>query len=211
MASFKPLCREPLFEDSPLYDNDLTRSVDRPYRSSSTAFLPYGDAITDRIGRRALRFMGHVEHEAYEPLQMVRYYPGEKYETHTDWLYRPKKSNHAYDKGRMFNRLGSFFTYLTDNCTGGETYFPEIQAAPKHADGRKYARTRDENKGLVVKPVRGSALFWMNMHPQNGTGDERVVHAGLPVKTGLKYGLNVWTKHYKGSQIMGEYTHIENR
>ena len=153
--------------------------------------------------------MGLVEHENYEPLQLVRYYPSQAYNYHTDWLHKPKTSNHAFDAGRDFNRLASFFTYMGGNSTGGETYFPHVKGVAAGGDGRKFSRT--SNGGLVVKPIKGSALFWMNLHPGNGSGDERVIHAGLSPTSGVKYGMNVWTKHYRGMPIRGRYTDMEDR
>ncbi|GMF70490.1 unnamed protein product [Aspergillus oryzae] len=105
-------------------------------------------------------------------------------------------------------KLG-FFTYLGGNATGGETYFPFAKTTPSTADGRKYAIPAN-GQGLVVRPTKGSALFWVNLHPSNGTGDDRTFHAGLPVHQGVKYGMNLWTKHYKGSPILGPYESREN-
>lgn len=186
------------------------RSVDKPYRSSSTAFLPYEDPVCHCVGQRALKFLGFIEHEAYERLQLVRYYPGQEYNLHSDWLHRPKVSRSPQDQGREYNRLGSFFTYLGGNATGGETYFPFVNGASINADGRKYAIPAS-GQGLVVRPTKGSALFWMNLHASNGTGDERTFHAGLPVHSGVKYGMNVWTKHYKSFPIIGPYISQEDR
>lgn len=49
-----------------------------------------------------------------------------------------------------------------------------------------------EKDGLTVNPIAGSALFWVNLHA-DGMGDERMLHAGLPVPDGSKTGLNIWT------------------
>ncbi|CAI7600981.1 unnamed protein product [Penicillium viridicatum] len=201
---------KPLFQDSQLFDDAQVRSVDKPYRSSSTAFLPYEDPVCHCVGQRALKFLGFIEHEAHERLQLVRYYPGQEYNLHSDWLYRPKVSHSPQDQGREYNRLGSFFTYLGGNATGGETYFPFVNGASINADGRKYAIPAS-GQGLVVRPTKGSALFWMNLHASNGTGDERTFHAGLPVHSGVKYGMNVWTKHYKSFPIIGPYISQEDR
>ncbi|KAJ5158341.1 2OG-Fe(II) oxygenase family Oxidoreductase [Penicillium coprophilum] len=201
---------EPLFRASQLFDDTQVRSVDTPYRSSSTAFMPYDDPVCHCVGQRALKFLGFIEHVEYETLQLVRYYPGQEYNLHSDWLHRPKLSRSPRDEGREYNRLGSFFTYLGGNATGGETYFPFVNGASLNADGRKYAIPAS-GQGLVVKPTKGSALFWMNLHASNGTGDERTLHAGLPVHSGVKYGMNVWTKHYKSSPIIGPYESREDQ
>lgn len=61
----------------------------------------------------------------------------------------------------------------------------------KEDDKDTSADGRDEKKGVVFAPRRGSALFWVNLHA-NGTGDERTVHAGLPLNGGRKTGMNLW-------------------
>ena len=117
----------------------------------------------------------------------MRYLPNQQHDFHVDWHRDPDSP----EPGMICNRLLSFFVFLGDDCIGGETYFPEINAAPKNSDGRKYSRTDKEgDKGLAVKPIKGSAIFWMNLH-QNGTGDERVQHAGLRVSQGTKSGMNI--------------------
>lgn len=186
--------REPLFSKSNVLN--VERKLDESYRSSDTAFLSQGDPVTDCIGKRALQFLGAVEHESYEPMQLVRYLPGQTYLDHFDWFDIPHLPKHEPDRGRSWNRLSSFFTYLGDDPIGGETLFPFVPGADIHADGTKFARTADD-LGLAIKPIKGNTVFWMNLHAENQTGDERVLHTGLPVRSGVKYGMNLWTKHYE--------------
>jgi len=186
---------EPLFQDSILAGKTDDRKYEKNVRSSSSAFLPLEDTVTKCIGQRALNFLGFLEHEAHEPIQLVRYYPGQQFTIHSDWFGQPFTSYHAHDAGRKYNRLASFFAYLGDNCTGGETWFPYIDGTAGSGDTARFAVTED--KGLSVKPVKGNALFWMNLHKENSTGDVRVKHAGVPIDSGVKYGMNIWTKHYE--------------
>ena len=57
---------------SELYDTDQVRHVDRSWRSSSFAYIFFDDPVVNCVGNRALKFMGLVEHEAFETLQIVR-------------------------------------------------------------------------------------------------------------------------------------------
>ncbi len=50
-----------------------------------------------------------------------------------------------------------------------------------------------EGKVLVVRPVVENGIFWVNLK-EDGRGDARVLHAGLPVEEGRKVGLNIWIK-----------------
>ena len=52
-----------------------------------------------------------------------------------------------------------------------------------------------EDGGLAFRPVAGNAVFWVNLFP-NGTGDERTLHAGLPLGEGLKTAMNIWPRQY---------------
>ena len=36
-------------------------------------------------------------------------------------------------------------------------------------------------------------MFWRNLDKE-GKGDERTVHAGLPVVGGVKVGMNIWAR-----------------
>lgn len=56
---------------------------------------------------------------------------------------------------------------MSDVAQGGATVFTEL--------------------GLSVFPKKGSALFWMNLHP-SGEGDISTRHAACPVLRGSKWG-----------------------
>lgn len=123
---------------------------------------------------------------------MVRYLPGEEFQTHTDHL----NSFNDFDCG---GRLCTCLVYLNDSeepaddydtaddaeseettFTGGETMFPEFNHA--------------------VSPRKGSALFFWNTHERPGSCgykkdmflnvDRKLRHAGLPVLSGEKWVAN---------------------
>ena len=86
---------------------------------------------------------------------------------------------------------------LVGNCTGRGTNFPFLShpsytrwcdVIPCEEEGKG----RDGYQGVILKPIVGSAVYWENFHP-NGTGHKGVYHAGLPVKSGVKVGLNMWS------------------
>jgi len=81
-----------------------------------------------------------------------------------------------YDVGEFFKehhdgdfRAKSMLIYLSDVEEGGHTEFRKL--------------------GLSVAPQKGAALMWANILP-DGTADERMSHAGLPVVKGTKYAIN---------------------
>lgn len=51
---------------------------------------------------------------------------------------------------------------------------------------------RPSTDGVTFKPITGNALYWENVD-EKGEGMVSTLHAGLPVTSGEKMGLNVWT------------------
>jgi len=125
-----------------------------------------------------------------EPLQLVKYGSGQHYHFHTDWFGDPAYS-HPSTGG---NRQSSFFAYVyvSNDTTGGGTNFPMV-IPPRH---EKWCDVIDCDEpyanGVTFLPVEGNAVFWSNF--VDGRGDDRTIHAGLPVTTGEKIGMNIWTR-----------------
>lgn len=94
--------------------------------------------------------------------------------------------------------------YLADECTGGGTEFPRLKRPSGEGwckfiscYDRENNEDHDEFMGVVFKPVKGNAVYWENFRP-DGRGYEETWHAGLPVKSGVKVGLNIWSWYQPG-------------
>ena len=207
---------EPHFRPSKVYKygrNDGTND-----RTSSSAGLPRDEPAVLCIMGRAREFMGTLIRDGWDDIgapQLVRYTAGQKFNIHHDWYDSPQRANDG--SRRTWNRIASFFAILQDNCTDGETYFPHVKPVVlkkgqqgeqagsevgEKQEGRVWKPTdpfwrQHENGGLSFRPIKGNALFWINLHP-NGTGDTKTMHAGLPVGDGLKTAMNIWPKQYYG-------------
>lgn len=48
-------------------------------------------------------------------------------------------------------------------------------------------------KGVSFKPIAGNAIYWYNLIPHSETPHPALRHAGMPVISGKKIGLNMWT------------------
>ncbi|KAF9874335.1 hypothetical protein CkaCkLH20_08318 [Colletotrichum karsti] len=160
--------------------------------SQSTTVIP--DAVTQCILERARQFQGLGTPPTHlEPIQLVKYGLGEQYHFHTDWFPADSGEHGSVTKGG--NRVSSFFTYVSvsDDIAGGGTNFPRLQPPP----GKGWCKFVDCDEpweaGVTFRPVEGNALFWTNLVDRD-TGDERVLHAGLPIVRGQKLGMNIWTK-----------------
>jgi prolyl 4-hydroxylase len=171
---------------TPLFQRSLIKNgTVSPARTSSSCFLPGNDTTVALIKRRAENVMGGLPYDGLEAIQLVRYHPGQKVNLHYDWSQKPKLDR----QGREYNRLASFFVYLKDECTGGETWFPNVTMA----QGVANVEQGKDGVGISVRPREGDGVFWMNlMH--GGRGDRRTLHAGIPVEEGIKVGMNIWVK-----------------
>ncbi|KAJ3578255.1 hypothetical protein NPX13_g2309 [Xylaria arbuscula] len=160
------------------------------------------DDIVRCIEDRALLFQGFdTPRENLEPLQLVKYGSGERYHFHTDWFTNPKQATSAVGG----NRQSSFFAYVSaENITGGGTNFPVVKA-PHDARWCAFIDCDEPwENGVTFRPIVGNAVFWSNLL-EDGTGDQRTLHAGLPVTSGSKIGMNIWTRQGPlGEDIRGK-------
>lgn len=147
------------------------------------------DPLVGIIERRALSFVGFLDHAGVEAIQLVRYEPNGQFALHHDWFSEPMLDKN----GQLYNRLASFFIYLETNFDAGHTYFPRLPAPPSQKEDDPRFATTENATGLAILPPSGSGVFWMNLH-KNGSRDERTLHAGMPVRNGLKIGMNIWIK-----------------
>lgn len=95
------------------------------------------------------------------------------------------------------NRISSFFAYVhvANDTTGGGTNFPLVDSPRDEQWCKSKYVDCDEpwENGVTFRPIEGNAVFWQNLLP-NGIGDDRTLHAGLPVTSGGKIGMNIWTR-----------------
>lgn len=108
----------------------------------------------------------------FELPNLVKYEEGCEYKEHHDYFYK----NTNYYNQSMKNggqRTHTAILYLNDDFTGGETFF----------------KMRD----LTVIPKKGSICVWRNTD-KTGFPLQSTLHAGLPVKTGIKYILVSWVR-----------------
>ena len=104
-----------------------------------------------------------------EPLQVVRYHPGEKYEAHHDLF-------DLCDFPQKPRRHLTFLIYLNElpaDSPGGETTFPRMR--------------------LAIRPEKNMALVFNDVL-DSGMDDERSEHSGTPPSQGVKYAINCWIR-----------------
>lgn len=104
---------QPRFQPSVIVDPASGQLRPHPVRTSENAFFPWIDEtpVIHAINRRIAAASGTEVH-AGEPLQILRYQPGQEYRPHHDAL--PHTDN---------QRILTMLVYLSDRYEGGETLF----------------------------------------------------------------------------------------
>ena len=160
---------------------------DPAIRNSSKALIER-DSIVQCIEQRALSLQGWPRDTFIERLWTQKYGMGGHYVHHFDWATASKAAR----------RVSSFMVYLAANCTGGGTNFPRI-SRPKGQQWNNLLEKEGEDgaEGVTFRAVAGNAVFWMNFDAE-GRGYQETIHAGMPVKSGSKVGLNIWSWYQAG-------------
>ena len=109
-----------------------------------------------------------IENEKFEPWQLSKYQKGDRFDFHLDCG--------SWKEHPSGEREKTVLLYLNSPIKGGETYFRGLN--------------------LLIKPVQGRLVIWDNLLP-NGNCNHAMIHAGLPVKSGVKITLNTWIRQKK--------------
>lgn len=138
------------------------------YRTSSTGTLKHQKfPLIKDIDRRISRAI-NIPLELGEVTQGQKYEVGQEFKDHMDYFGKNAMKGHG---DRWGNRTWTFMVYLNDDCEGGETEFKRL--------------------GLKFTPKTGMAVIWRNMN-EDGTLNPNTMHAGRPVKQGVKYIITKW-------------------
>jgi hypothetical protein len=158
------------FQASYTEDEDCKRVLSTERTSTYTYFARGETRLIRNIEQRASDLVD-LNPLYIEPLQVVRYSDGQKFNLHHD-------AGTLLDEGEVDliypRRLITIFIYLnTTPIDIGCTVFPCLNT-------------------LKIQPVRGTALIFCNISP-DGSADKRLAHFADAVQhPHIKYGLNLW-------------------
>ncbi|CAI5932445.1 unnamed protein product [Closterium sp. NIES-64] len=171
----------PRLERSGVVNNDDGSSFVSDIRTSSGAFLNKGEDAVMRTVEQRISEWTFLPLQNQEALQVLRYTKGQKYEPHVDYFHD------AVNTQRGGHRYATVLMYLNNVTLGGETVFPKVKD-----DSPKDETWSDCAKGfLAVKPEKGDALLFFNLHP-DGTPDPASLHYACPVVHGVKWSAPKW-------------------
>ncbi|KAI4458943.1 prolyl 4-hydroxylase alpha subunit [Holotrichia oblita] len=192
IATIKALA-QPRFQRAVV--QNFTTGVMQPssYRIGKVAWLKETEHkhVADVVQR--VEDMTGLTMKTAEDLQVVNYGIGGHYEPHYDFARKGEK-NGFKDLGTG-NRIATVLFYGRGEAECGKS----IAAAccrfsavlPQMSDVDQGGATVFIDLDVVVRPKKGTAVFWYNLH-SNGEGDRSTGHAACPVLAGSKWVSNKW-------------------
>ncbi|XP_055353885.1 prolyl 4-hydroxylase subunit alpha-2-like [Paramacrobiotus metropolitanus] len=148
-----------------------TQGVNSDTRISKIAFL---EESVDEVIKTVNAYTGHATNlnaSLAEHLQINNYGVGGYYYSHYDFFRDKEGVGHHLIESKKGDRIATFLMYMSDVESGGATVFPHLN--------------------VTLFPVKGAAAFWYNLH-MDGEPDQRTLHSGCPVLSGMKWVSNKW-------------------
>jgi len=125
----------------------------------------YRSDVVQTVNRKMTEVTG-IPQENFEYLQVLRYYTGQYYAKHHDYIP-------GHVDLPIGPRVYTFYIYLSEVEEGGETAFPNLNSK--------------------VKPKLGRAVVWPSVYSSDPfEKDHRTQHEARPVIKGVKFGVNAW-------------------
>ena len=154
----------PWLEKAGILDLSGKGRTDDKIRDAHSCSIPSlaEDLIVQAVNRCIAKATG-TEAGWGEPLNILKYTPGQQYRPHHD----------GTGTDNVSVRTLTALIWLNDQFEGGETDFPKINVRVRGGVGDM----------LVFKNVRDDGSF-----------DERMIHAGLPVTEGVKWMASRWIR-----------------
>ena len=139
------------------------------YRTSETCDLDKADPVVAAIDARICEYMG-IDSQYGEPIQGQRYAVGQEFKMHTDY-FEPGGGDYDRYCAVSGQRTWTAMIYLNEPGAGGATRCKVIDK--------------------IVQPETGKLLAWNNMRA-DGQPNPATLHAGMKVRTGVKYVITKW-------------------
>ncbi|KXZ48876.1 hypothetical protein GPECTOR_25g461 [Gonium pectorale] len=170
--------------------------------SYGAAFSRAEDPVIAEIEERIAEWT-HIPPAHGEPIQILRYENGQKYDAHWDWFDDPVHHKMYLSDG---NRYATVLLYLSEVEEGGETNLPLADPIDLSVQAIENPSPCAAKMGLSIKPRKGDALLFFDMDIQGSKGDRKALHASCPTlkarATGMKWTATKWI-HNK--VYMGKY------
>lgn len=161
----------PFFEPAKVQHPTLGHYVRDPVRRSSSASFPFisESPFLHALNRR-IAALSQTDYRQGEPLQVLRYAPGDEYRSHLDAI-----------AGEPNQRVLTCLVYLTEDYKGGETRFPSAGLSFRGGKGEALLFRNADSSGVpdalsihAGLPVRSGTKIilskWIRARPLNLKG-----------------------------------------
>ena len=138
--------------------------VDAIRDANTSSFPPLAEDLVVQQINACIAAASATDKAWGEPLTVLRYDPGQQYRPHHDA---------GGEGGAERMRHWTALVWLNHDYEGGETDFPDV--------------------GVRIKGAVGDMLLFHNV-TADGTPDQRMIHAGLPVTSGVKWMASRWIR-----------------
>jgi prolyl 4-hydroxylase len=166
--------------------------------------------LDERIANTTKIPLRHLQMHA-DSMQVLRYLPDQHYHAHTDW-FDPTMAPDSGGLKEHMNRYLTLLYYLNDVEEGGHTVFPRGGPTGYGPDA-PINDFSDCDRGLKVRPRKGSAILWYNLlapgNNHEGIADHMSLHGGCDVVTGIKWAANKWVYNTNWSRRNSVGTELE--
>ncbi|EFJ51369.1 hypothetical protein VOLCADRAFT_120451 [Volvox carteri f. nagariensis] len=164
--------------------------------SYGAAFGRGEDPVIAEIEERIAEWT-HLPPEHGEPMQILRYVDGQKYDAHWDWFDDPVHHRSYLVDG---NRYATVLLYLSEVEAGGETNLPLADPIDMSVQAIENPSPCAAKMGLSIRPRKGDALLFYDMDIEGQKGDRKALHASCPTLKGMKWTATKWihSKPYMG-------------
>lgn len=152
-------------EPSPMYRGKEHEG----FRTSFTHHFEFDDPLTQQVDEYIADLLG-IDLAYSERIQGQRYQVGQQFRHHHDFFHLGEGYWQEEAK-RGGQRTWTAMIFLNEPKEGGETDFPKL--------------------GIALKPQAGTLVAWNNMD-RTGRPNMKTIHAGMPVKRGIKHVITKW-------------------
>lgn len=161
----------PQLKPSMSVDPNGQQHQNRIRTSHDFLFTPQSETVALKLLQMRMAAFAGLPLQNAEALVLLRYAPGQEYLPHRDYL--PPSHFTAVKDGGSGQRLRTVISYLNTPADGGDTAFPLL--------------------GLQVTALAGRILRFDSIQP-DGRLNAASLHAGTPVKQGLKWICTLWLR-----------------
>ena len=164
-----------------LSDSEIVGGKHLNIRNSQQHWILKSNTIAQELIEKVSK-MVNMPFENAEDLQVVRYLPNQYYNEHHDACCDNNEKCQEFIK-RGGQRILTVLIYLNSEFENGETYF--------------------KNLNIKMKTTAGNAIVFypLQKNNQNNISNKKchpyALHAGLPVKSGVKWIANIWFRENK--------------